>query len=181
MKVEKQATKWYVIRTQANREKSVSERLIKESEKGDLVGKIGQVIVPMEKIFFMKNGKKIIREKVIYPNYIFVETNAIDELKQFIKGIKGVSGFLTNRSGDAQPLTQSEIDTILTQHQIAKEKEISNTFIVGEEVNIIDGPFATFNGVVEEVNDKRVKVSVSIFGRKTPIELNVLQIEKKLN
>lgn len=181
MKAEKQASKWYVIRVQANREKSISEKLIKEGEKGDLVGKIGRVIVPMEKIFFIKNGKKVMREKVIYPNYIFVETNDIDELKNFIKGINGVSGFLTNRSGDAQPLTQSEVDKMLSQHQMAQEKEISNTFVVGEKVNILDGPFAKFNGVIEEINNQRVKVSVSIFGRKTPVELSILQIEKKLD
>lgn len=179
MTVEKQATKWYVVRAQANREKSVSEKLIKEGEKGDLVGKIGRVLVPMEKSFFMKNGKKVMREKVMYPNYIFVETNAIGELKYFIKGLSGASGFLTNRAGDVQPLTQAEVDKMLGQHQIAQEKEISNTFVVGEEVKVLDGPFATFNGVVEEVNGQRVKVSVLIFGRKTPVELSVLQIDKK--
>lgn len=179
MKVEKQATKWYVVRVQSNREKSVSEKLIKEGEKGDLVGKIGRVIVPMEKTFFMKNGKKVMREKVMYPNYIFVETNAIGELKYFIKGLKGVSGLLTNKDGVVQPLTQVEVDKMLGEYQISKEKEISNTFIVGEEVKILDGPFATFNGFIEEINGQKVKVSVLIFGRKTPIELNVLQIEKK--
>lgn len=179
MTVEKQATKWYVVRAQANREKSVSEKLIKEGEKGDLVGKIGRVLVPMEKSFFMKNGKKVMREKVMFPNYIFVETNAIGELKYFIKGLSGASGFLTNRAGDVQPLTQAEVDKMLGQHQIAQEKEISNTFVVGEEVKVLDGPFATFHGVIEEVNGQRVKVSVLIFGRKTPVELSVLQVEKK--
>ena len=179
MTVEKQATKWYVVRAQANREKSVSEKLIKEGEKGDLIGKIGRVLVPMEKSFFMKNGKKVMREKVMYPNYIFIETNAIGELKYFIKGLSGASGFLTNRAGDVQPLTQAEVDKMLGQHQVSQEKEISNTFVVGEEVKVLDGPFATFNGVVEEVNGQRVKVAVLIFGRKTPVELSVLQVEKK--
>lgn len=182
MTVEKQATKWYVVRAQANREKSVSEKLIKEGEKGDLVGKIGRVLVPMEKSFFMKNGKKVMREKVMYPNYIFVETNAIGELKYFIKGLSGASGFLTNRAGDIQPLTQAEVDKMLGQHQIAQEKEISNTFVVGEEVKVLDGPFNGFKGTVESIdeNKQRVKVGVLIFGRKQALELNLLQIEKSI-
>lgn len=176
---EKQATKWYVVRAQANREKSVSEKLIKEGEKGDLVGKIGRVLVPMEKTFFMKNGKKVMREKVMYPNYIFVETNAIGELKYFIKGLNGASGFLTNRAGDIQPLTQAEVDKMLGNHQTSQEKEVNNTLVVGEEVIILDGPFTKFNGIIEEVKGDRVKVSVLIFGRKTPVDLNILQVEKK--
>jgi transcriptional antiterminator NusG len=179
LSTEKSTMKWYVIRAQANREKSVSEKLIKEGEKGDLIGKIGRVLVPMEKSFFMKNGKKVMREKVMFPNYIFIETNAIGELKYFIKGISGASGFLTNRNGDIQALTQDEVDKMLGQHRASQEKEINNTLVVGEEVKILDGPFATFNGVIEEINGQKVKVTVLIFGRKTPVELNVLQVEKK--
>jgi len=177
--MEKQATKWYVVRAQANREKSVSERLIKEGEKGDLMGKLGRVLVPMEKSFFMKNGKKVMREKVMFPGYIFVESNAIGELKYFIKGLNGATGFLTNRAGDIQSLSKAEVDKMLGQHETAQEQEIDNTFVIGEEVKVLDGPFATFHGVIEEINGQKVKVGVLIFGRKTPVELSVLQIDKK--
>lgn len=178
--MEKQTTmKWYIVRAQGNREKSVSERLIKEGEKGDLMGKLGRVVVPMDKSFFMKNGKKVMREKVMYPGYIFVESNAIGELKQFIKELNGATGFLTNRAGDIESLTKVEVDKMLGQNEESKNMEMGNTFIVGEEVKVLDGPFASFNGVIEEITGQKVKVSVAIFGRKTPVELGILQIDKK--
>ncbi len=180
--IEKQTTstmKWYIVRAQANRERSVSERIMKESEKGDLMGKVGQVIVPMEKSFFLKAGKKVTREKVMYPGYIFVETNAIGELKYFIKGCNGATGFLTNRSGDILPLAQSEIDRMLGQHEEIVQKQIETPFVVNEEIKIIDGPFNGFIGTIEELKEQKVKVSVLIFGRKTLMELSTLQIDKK--
>ncbi len=176
--MEKQATKWYIIRANSNRERSVSEKLIKEGEKGDLVGKIGRVVVPMEKSFLIKNGKKVMREKVMFPGYIFIESNAIGELKYFIKGLSGATGFLTNRAGDIQSLTKSEVDSMLGKHEESKAQEFSNSFIVGEEVKVLDGPFASFQGTIEEVNGQKVKVSVLIFGRKTPLELSLFQIDK---
>jgi transcriptional antiterminator NusG len=180
--MEKQTTtgmKWYIVRSQSNREKSVSERLIKESEKGDLIGKLGRVIVPMEKSFFLKNGKKVMREKVTFPGYIFVETNSIGELKYSLKGINGATGFLTNRAGDILPLSNSEVDNMLGKHEKSKEVEPENTFVVGEEIKVLDGPFSGFNGVIDEIVGKKVKVSVLIFGRKTPMDLNILQIGRK--
>ena len=171
--------KWYIVRAQGNRERSVSEKLIKESENGDLIGKIGRVIVPMEKSFFMKDGKKIMREKVMYPSYIFVETNAVGELKQFIKDCKGASGFLTNRAGDVESLKNSEVDKMLGNHKESQEKEIDTVLVPGEEVKVLDGPFAGFFGKVDSINNQKVKVSVSIFGRPTILELNIHQIDKK--
>lgn len=174
--------KWYVVRAQANREKSVSERLKKEGEKGELMGKIGRVLVPMEKSFFMKAGKKVMREKVMYPGYIFVETSAVGELKQLVKIVNGATGFLTNRAGDIQPLTESEVNKMMGQHEESESKEISNTFCVNEEVKVIDGPFNGFKGTVESIDEakQRVKVGVLIFGRKQALDLNLLQIEKSL-
>jgi len=183
--IEKQATtmKWYIVRAQSNRERSVSERIMKEAEKGDLMNKVGQVVVPFEKSFFMKNGKKVVREKVMYPGYIFVETNAIGELKYFIRGCNGASGFLTNRAGDIQALQQTEIDRMLGIQKEAEEKEIETTFVYDEEIKIIDGPFNGFVGTIEEVREKeqKVKVGVLVFGRKTLMELSINQIDKKTN
>ena len=182
--MEKQTTmKWYVVRAQSNREKSVSEKLIKEAEKGDLFGKVGQVIVPIEKSFFLKDGKKVTRENVLFPGYIFIETNAIGELKYFIKGCNGASGFLTNRAGDIQALQQTEIDRMLGVQKEAEEKEIETTFVYDEEIKIIDGPFNGFVGTIEEIREKdqKVKVGVLVFGRKTLMELSINQIDKKTN
>ena len=181
MTMKETTMKWYVVRAQSNREKSVSEKLIKEGEKGDLMGKLGRVLAPMEKSFFLKDGKKVMREKILFPGYIFVETNAIGELKYFIKGLNGAQGFLTNRAGDIQPLSQAEVNSMLGKQeefeQVVEQKDVP--FIVGEEVRVLEGPFATFTGTIEEVNGQKVKVSVLIFGRKTPVELSISQIDKK--
>jgi transcriptional antiterminator NusG len=177
--IEKNKTmKWYIVRAQSNREKSVAERIIKDAGK-ELVGKIGQVIVPTEKSFHLKNGKKVQREKVMYPGYIFVETNAIGELKYYLKGLTGATGFLTNRGGDIQSLSQLEVDRMLgVQKQKEETIEMSNQFLPGEDVKVLDGPFANFIGTVESMKDQKVKVEVLIFGRKNIIELNSLQVEK---
>lgn len=174
------ATNWYVVRSQANREKSVAQRLVKESEAGDLIGKIGRVIVPMENSFFLKNGKKMKKEKVKFPGYIFVETDAVGELKFFLKGMSGATGFLTNRAGDIIPLTKGEVDRMVGDHEKSKETvEEEVKYLVDEEIKILDGPFSSFTGKVVSVSDQKVKVAVPVFGRITTIELGIMQIDKK--
>jgi transcriptional antiterminator NusG len=179
--VEKETTmKWYVVRAQSNRERSIGERLTNEGAVGDLMGKLGRVIVPIENSFYLKNGKKVKREKVKFPGYIFIETNAVGELKYFLKGMIGAQGFLTNRTGDILPLTQLEVDRMIgEQKRVLEEVEVEVKFIAGEEVQILEGPFNTFTGKIEQVNGDKVKVAVSVFGRITLIELNVNQIDKK--
>lgn len=171
--------KWYIVRAQANRERSVSERITKEAEKGDLMGKVGKVIVPMEKSFFLKNGKKVTREKVMYPGYIFVETNAIGELKYYLKGCNGATGFLTNRSGEIQPLKNEEVERMIGQHEEIVQKQLESPFVISEEVKVIDGPFKGFIGSIKDIKEQKVKVGVLIFGRETIVELNTMQIDKK--
>ena len=172
--------KWYVVSSQSNREKSVSEKIIKEGERGDLMGKIGRVIVPIENAYSLKNGKKVKKEKVKFPGYIFIETNAIGELKFYLKGLNGAQGFLTSRGGEILPLTQAEVDRMIGEHQAAKEETVQETkYLVGEDIKILDGPFSTFNGKIEQVNGDKVKVAVSVFGRITLLELGILQIDKK--
>ena len=179
--VEKETTmKWYVVRAQSNRERSIGERLTNEGAVGDLMGKLGRVIVPIENSFYLKNGKKVKREKVKFPGYIFIETNAVGELKYFLKGKNGAQGFQTNRTGDILPLTQLEVDRMIgEQKRVLEEVEVEVKFIAGEEVQILEGPFNTFTGKIEQVNGDKVKVAVSVFGRITLIELNVNQIDKK--
>ena len=176
----KTTMKWYIVRTQSNREKSISVKILKESETGDLVGKVGRVLVPTEKSFFLKDGKKVMREKVMYSGYIFLETNDISTLKYYLKGVNGSQGFLSNRSGDVIPLKNSEIETMLGhQQKVVEQQESDNRYIIGEEVKILDGPFKSFVGSIEGVFDDKVKIGVSIFGRKTIVELGILQIDKK--
>lgn len=181
--MEKEKTKsmkWYVVRAQSNRERSVSERLKKESEKGELMGKIGQILVPIEKSFFMKDNKKVMREKVMYPGYIFVETSAVGELKQLIKIINGATGFLTNRSGNIEALSKSEVNKMMGEHEASEKEEPTNTFCINEEVKVCDGPFDGFKGIIESIDNEKqkIKVGVMIFGRKTIVELGILQVLK---
>lgn len=170
--------KWYIVRTMSNREKSVSEKIVNELEKGDLIGKVSKVVVPTENTYYMKNGKKVKCEKIMFPGYIFVESAAPAELKEFLKGVNGASGFLTSRSGEIQALSESEVNRMLGIQEEAKKKDIINPFIISEEVKIIDGPFSTMKATIEEINGEKVKLTVSIFGRKTPLDLNIYQISK---
>lgn len=178
--VQTQEMKWYIVRSQSNRERSVSERIIKESQAGDLIGKVGRVIVPVEKSYHIKDGKKIGRDKVMYPGYIFVETSSINDLKSFVKICNGAQNILSSRSGFAQSLKQSEVDRMIgKQQEIIAEQESNNRFFVGQEVQILDGPFSSFVGTIESINGLKVNVSVMIFGRKTPVDLDINHIEKK--
>lgn len=181
IKMEKEIStmKWYIVKSQSNRERSVSEKIIKESER-TLSGKIGRVLVPLEKNFIVKDGKKVIKEKVMYPGYIFVQTDSIGDLSHFVKGCDGATGLLSNRSGDLQSMKDSEVNSMIGEHIIEEEKIMSTSnFIVGEEVKISDGPFGGFLGIVESSSDQKIKVGVLIFGRKTIVELSSSQIGKK--
>ena len=170
--------KWYIVRTQSNREKSISEKIKNESQKGDLMNKVTKVLVPTENSYYMKNNKKIKREKVMFPGYIFVQSSHPSELKEFLKSVNGASGFLTSRSGEMQALSEKEVNRMLGIEEEAKEKDSMNNYLVDEVVLINDGPFKSMKGTIEELVDEKVKISVSIFGRKTPIELNIFQISK---
>ena len=177
--INKTGMAWYVVKAQGNREKSVAERLTKEAESGDLVGKVGQVIVPLEKTVYLKNNKKVERETIMLPGYIFMETNSLGELKYFLKGVKGVAGFLTERNGDIKSLTELEVNRMIGKQTESLSKKDENKFIIGEEVTINEGPFSTMKATIEKIEDQKVTLSVSIFGRKTPLILEISQIDKK--
>lgn len=171
---------WYIVRSQANRERKVSERIIKEGEKGELIGIIGRVVVPTEKVFTTKNGKKSEREKVMFPGYVFVETSAIGELKQVVKKIQGATGLLSDRAGNIQVVPEAEVNRMIGIHEENKTKSFSDIYSIGDEVIVTDGPFTSFKGNIEYIDKEKgkVKVNVLIFGRPTVVELEDTQVRK---
>lgn len=171
------AYKWYVIKVQANKEKSVCSQLKSEIEINKLENSVLSILVPTEKTFFMKDNKKVSREKVMYPGYVFIETNALGEIKQIIRELS-VGGFLKTKSGEIESLKQSEIDSILGKISKNEESEKSITYIIGEEVKIIDGAFNGFKGKISDVRDTKVFIEVPIFGRLNSVELRTNQIDK---
>ncbi|MBN1353243.1 MAG: transcription termination/antitermination factor NusG [Candidatus Omnitrophica bacterium] len=173
--------KWYVIHTQTGFEERVKANLEKKLEQApDTRESISQIIVPTEQVAEIKGGKKKITERKFFPGYILVEMELNDKSWYFIKRTHGVTGFVGPHSRPT-PLTEEEIKNILKQAETTKAKPIPKvTFEKGEAVRVKEGPFNNFNGVVEEANPEKgkVKVSISIFGRSTPVELEMWQIEK---
>jgi len=170
---------WCIVRTIANHEKKVSEKLIKEGEQGDLIGKIDRVVVPIEKSYYLKNGKKIHKDKIMYPGYVFVETTSISELNHFIKYLEGVSGLLTDRNKKPQIIPNADIERMVgVQKEINTKVEKGNKYLKGENIIITNGPFKSFNGVVEKIDNDKVKIIVMVFGRETIVDLHIQEISK---
>ncbi len=178
-----QETKWYVLRVISGKEKKVKEYLDKEIKINNWSQSVLQVLCPIEKIFKVIAGKKVLREKILFPGYLMLEAadgKLHDTIIQTIKNVTGVIHFL----GKDQPtsLRKSEVNKMFGKMDEVSEQGIgyAEPYIVGETVKIVDGPFNDFNGTVEEVNEekKKLKVVVKIFGRATPVELNYMQVEK---
>jgi len=168
--------KWYTLKVQSNREKSITERLVSEM---DREGQNIRTLVPTERVFFSKNGKKAHREKILYPGYIFVGTENLSILQDVIKNIPGATGLLKSKSGELSVLKENEIDRMLTEADKPKDDIDLYNFSVGEEVKVISGPFSEFKGtIISKDKSNKVCVSVPIFGRHTPIDLDLGQIEK---
>jgi transcriptional antiterminator NusG len=176
----KEAT-WYTVKVQANRERSVAEKLRLDVEKEGLKN-VKNVLIPIEKHYYVKEGKKMSRDKIVYPGYIFVEVEGLGELQYVLRQIQGNSGLLKDRSGSPIPISKSEIDRMMGQ--VAEKAVVDDTnFIVNEIVNINNGAFSGFKATVEEVysDKKKVKLAVSIFGRITYMDLDITQIDKVVN
>lgn len=176
-------TKWYVIRVVSGKERKVKEYLDKEVKINNWTNSVVQVLCPVEKVFKVLNGKKVLREKTLFPGYILLEANdgkLTDDIIHTVKNVTGVIHFL----GKDQPtaLRKAEVNKMFGKMDEVSEQGISyaEPYIVGETVKIVDGPFNDFNGTVEEINQekKKLKVVVKIFGRATPVELNYMQVEK---
>lgn len=182
--------KWYVLRAISGQEKKVKNYLESEIVRQKLEDYIPQVLIPSEKVYEMRNGKKRVRERNFFPGYVLVSADlSHGEVYHVINNIPGVIGFLgaggTGASKNPVPLRQSEVNRILGKVDEAEEAEetLENPYMVGEEVKVMDGPFSGFVGNIEEVFEerKKLKVMVKIFGRNTPVELNYMQVEKQDN
>jgi len=176
--------KWYVIRAIGGKEKKVKEYIESEITQRDLGDYISQVLIPTEKVYQIRSGKKVSKERSYFPGYVLIEAAMIGEIPHILKNVTNVIGFLGDKKGgDPLPLRPSEVNRILgkVDELDASEEELNTPFVIGETVTVIDGPFNTFNAVIEEVNTekKRLKVMVKIFGRKTPVELSFMQVEKE--
>jgi transcriptional antiterminator NusG len=181
-------TKWYVLRVVSGKERSVKEYLDKDIARSGWLEIIKQVFLPMEKVYKVQNGKKVMREKNYFPGYVMLEVTdgkLTDDIVQHISNISNIMHFLTDgkgSKGNIISLRKSEVNKMLGKVDEMNDigVTISEPFIVGETIKIIEGPFNDFNGVIEEVNDekKKLKVVVKIFGRSTPVELSYMQVEK---
>ncbi|MDP3352128.1 MAG: transcription termination/antitermination protein NusG [Flavobacteriaceae bacterium] len=175
--------KWYVVRAIGGQENKVKTYIENEVARLGISDYIKQVLVPTEKVIQIREGKKINKEKVYFPGYIMIEANLSGEIPHIIKSIPGVIGFLgETRGGEPVPMRKSEINRMLGKvDELAIQNEnVIIPFVMGETVKVIDGPFNGFDGTVEKVNDekRKLEVMVKIFGRKTPLELSFMQVEK---
>jgi transcriptional antiterminator NusG len=179
---EQQVKKWYVIRAISGKEKKVKEYLESEISRLKLEDYISQILIPTEKVYQVRKGKKISKERNYFPGYVLIEAVLTGEIPHIIRNIPNVIGFLGS-AGEPSPMRPSEVNRILGKvDELAEQGEGVNVpFIVGETVKVIDGPFNSFTGVIEEINEekKKLKVMVKIFGRKTPLELGFMQVAKE--
>jgi transcriptional antiterminator NusG len=173
-------TRWYIVHAYSNFEKKVAESIREQAKQRHLDHLFESVMVPTEKVVEVRRGRKVDAERKFFPGYVLVKCELTDEIYHLIKNTPKVTGFLGS-DNKPMPISEAEAQRILHQVQEGIERpKPSVTFEVGEQVRVSDGPFASFNGVVEEVDDarSRVKVAVSIFGRATPVELEFGQVEK---
>lgn len=175
------AMRWYVVHAYSGFEKSVQRALVERIARSSLQEQFGQILVPVEEVVEMKGGQKSISERKFFPGYLLVQMEMTDESWHLVKSTPKVTGFVGGHGNKPTPITDKEVDNILHQVQEGVEKPRPKVlFEVGESVRVKDGPFTDFNGNVEEVNyDKnKLRVSVLIFGRATPVELDFGQVEK---
>ena len=174
------ASRWYVIHVYSGFEKKVAQAIREQAEQKSLAYRFEEILVPTEEFVEVKRGAKVSSERKIFPGYVLIKMDLDDETWHLVKNTAKVTGFLGGR-GKPLPISEAEAARIIHQIQEGVERpKPSITFEIGEQVRVSDGPFTSFNGVVEDVDEEksRVKVAVSIFGRATPVELEYSQVEK---
>lgn len=180
--MQNQEFKWYVVRAISGQENKVKARIEAELTKENLIQFVPKILIPTEKVYQIKNGKKTSKDKNLFPGYILIEANLGGEVLPTIKGINGVVGFLNDTKGPI-PMRISEVNRILGKADEAQEmgETMAEPFMIGETVKVIDGPFSGFSGTIDAVYDdkKKLNVMVKIFGRPTPLELGYMQVERE--
>ena len=173
--------RWYVVHAYSGMEKAVERNLRERIDRSELQDKFGRILVPMEEVVELKNGKKAVTERRFFPGYVLVEMEMADDSWHLVKHTNKVTGFVGGAKNRPSPISEAEVMKIVHQMQEGVEKPKPKTlWSVGELVRIKEGPFTDFNGAIEDVNyDKsKVRVAVTIFGRATPVELDFAQVEK---
>ena len=172
--------KWYVLRAVSGKESKVKEYLEADIRNSDLGEYVSQVLIPTEKVYQVRNGKKIVKERSYLPGYVLVDAALVGEVTHHLRNTPNVIGFLGGMDNPT-PLRTSEVNRILGIVDGQPEMEENIPYEIGETVKVTEGPFSGFSGLIEEVNSekKKLKVMVKIFGRKTPLELGFMQVEKE--
>ncbi len=175
------ALRWYVVHAYSGMEKAVERNLQERIERGGMQAKFGRILVPTEEVVELKNGKKAVSQRRFFPGYVLVEMLMDDESWHLVKHTSKVTGFVGGAKNRPAPISEAEVMKIVNQMQEGIEKPKPKVeWVTGELVRVKDGPFTDFNGAVEDVNyeKSKVRVSVTIFGRATPVELDFAQVEK---
>ena len=180
---EVQEKKWYVIRAISGQENKIKTYIESEVKRLKIDSFVEEIIVPTQKVIQIRNGKKVSKEKVYFPGYIMIKANLTGEIPHIIRSFPNILGFLgETKGGDPVPLRGNEVSRMLGKvDELSMDAEnIVIPFTIGESIKVIDGPFNGFNGNVEKVNEdkRKLEVMVKIFGRKTPLELSYMQVEK---
>ncbi|MFT3819019.1 MAG: transcription termination/antitermination protein NusG [Rubrivivax sp.] len=173
--------RWYIVHAYSGMEKAVERNLRERIDRAGMQDKFGRILVPTEEVVELKNGKKTVTERRIYPGYVLVEMEMADDTWHLVKHTSKVTGFIGGARNRPAPISEAEVAKIVSQMQEGAEKPRPKVeWTVGELVRVKEGPFTDFNGAVEEVNyeKSKVKVSVTIFGRATGVELDFAQVEK---
>ncbi|MGI6718187.1 MAG: transcription termination/antitermination protein NusG [Bacteroidales bacterium] len=181
--MEQAKKQWYVLRAISGKEKQIKEFIDTDlARNSELSEYISQVLIPLEKVYQVRNGKKYIKERQFFPGYVLIEAIMDNKVIGYIQNVPNVLGFLGAQK-KPEPLRPSEVNKLLGRVDALSEQgeDLAIPFIVGETVTVTDGPFNSFSGIIEEINEekKKLKVMVKIFGRKTPLELGFMQVSKE--
>ncbi|WP_297494030.1 transcription termination/antitermination protein NusG [Acidocella sp.] len=174
------AKRWYVLHVYSGFEKKISQQIKEQAELKGLADQIGDIVVPTEEVMEVRRAQKVNTERKFFPGYVLIHMDMSDDAWHLVKDVPKVTGFLGNKHKPS-PITDAEAERIMKQQQEGTEtRRPAVIFEIGEQVRVADGPFTSFNGVVEDVDEDkaRVKVMVSIFGRPTPVDLEYAQVEK---